>query len=83
MTFHVGQKVVCIDDGPTPFLDAVPLVKGVVYTIANIGLHADSAIGLDEVDAGASQWFANRFRPVKTTNIDVFLQMLNPVREDA
>lgn len=86
MNFHVGQKVVCIDDeaylggewhGPHP-------VKGSVYTVRAVGVRhpmvpEEPCINVEEIMRELDAPFlARRFRPVKETNIDVFTAMLNP-----
>lgn len=78
MSLQVGQKVVCVDDdnwlnsdkpGPHP-------VKGHVYTVAEQKTFKRiAAVSLDEFYPGHF-FMARRFRPVKATSIDVFLQML-------
>jgi hypothetical protein len=92
MSFHVGQKVVCVDTSPAwPHRrgNAAPISKGLVYTIREVGLTnpADPAelpcVRLCEVLHGndAPIW-AHRFRPVRTTSIEIFQQMLvNPPKE--
>lgn len=98
MSFHVGQKVVCINDrgiendlferGPT---------KGEVYTIRNIRTDKRGNVGFrlveivnqpnprrepDETGDREAGFYARRFRPVKTTSIEIFKAMLvNPPRE--
>jgi hypothetical protein len=90
--FHVGQRVVCVDakkreNWALRWLSAP--TEGEVYTISAVGYFrpgcADLHIKLEElsntgygetVDVG---YRANRFRPVKTTNIDVLLKLLEPV----
>ncbi len=46
MTFHVGQKVVCVDDRPAQLGDA--LVKGAVYTVRWVGEWAWTGTKLPE-----------------------------------
>jgi hypothetical protein len=94
-TFQVGQKVVCIDDTPRTRRGWVSGTKPTlreIYTITRVApMHTDPnriALWFEEItnwwphpsniDAGYN---ANRFRPVKTTNIDVFLKLLEPTPE--
>lgn len=92
MIFRVGQEVVCIRTergGPPPFATV-----GMAYTISEVLWHDADAT----YDPGATLQFhelrfegddewvpgfkAEYFRPVKTTSIEVFRQMLvNPPRE--
>lgn len=87
MTFHVGQKVVCIDDrledGEPPSPNAV---KGGVYTITEVLDFPGHGCALNFSELyypGDRCWFpgfkAECFRPVKTTSIETFRQMLRPV----
>lgn len=103
MSFHVGQRVVCVDDdfGPHsshPKLSGVHWPqRGAVYTIRAMDFIAAS------YGEGTVLWFheitnpvvkfrdlppmevafvAKFFRPVKTTSIEIFRQMLvTPPRE--
>jgi hypothetical protein len=91
--FHVGQRVVCVDAAPTPGPgddDLDGLQKGRVYTVRRVDRHYAWVVeisrrGLTWDPATGEGWkddapfFASRFRPVKTTNIDVFLKLLEPV----
>ena len=87
MSFHVGQKVVCIDqDNPTE--PGPHAVKGCVYTISEIiwyGADITPFPGLCfqfyELRFEGHAYYlagfeAEGFRPVKTTNIEIFRQML-------
>lgn len=93
MTFHVGQRVVCIDASRmvAHHCERLP-VQGEVYTIRDIiewpggtGLQFHEIVnspkrypeGFIECD-----FVARRFRPVKTTSISIFTQMLFPVSKD-
>ena len=99
MTFHVGQKVVFIAGACKNAIqgEEVP-VKGVVYTVRETGIAADSLrdkrqlLRLAEIvncirryNGGYTEaWFNSKsFRPVVTTDISVFTAMLAPVKEDA
>lgn len=90
MSFHPGQRVVCVDASNTgkyvPWkpLAGYPLqlVKSRVYTIREIGeFFGLPTVWLDEITRqpfrGVEPGFdPRRFRPVKTTSIEIFRQML-------
>lgn len=89
--FHVGQKVVCVDDKPRSASVKPPpmgIVEGEVYTVREVVMAPHRpAIYIEEIHnpmhpIWGVEWayMADRFRPVKTTNIDVFLSMLAPTR---
>ena len=99
MNFHVGQKVVCVNDrGDTRGFYYEPQLpkRGSVYTIREIvprGAYGYDEDGLFLVEIvnplcihlypsgpmkGELQFRVSRFRPVRTTNIDAFLKMLEP-----
>lgn len=78
MTFHVGQKVVCVEGTSGHHV----LVLGQVYTIARIGMFG-RALHVDVVECSTDirlGWRAARFRPVveRKTDISVFTAMLKP-----
>jgi hypothetical protein len=80
MTFHVGQRVVCITDDwePEPGIAPSPDVrKGHVYTVQAIVNRGYPAIILCEVSS--RNWYAQSgFRPAveRKTDIAVFQAML-------
>lgn len=90
--FHVGQKVVCIETWVRRegYGDEVGPVAGKVYTIRALldeDVWGDLGLHLEEIVNPVRNYFGGplepgfarrRFRPVKTTNIDVFLNMLAP-----
>lgn len=91
MTFHVGQKVVCVDDVPPmkPGVIYLPwdhkIARGEVYVVRWIGDDRDETCvrlqGVYRNYYGAdTPYFANRFRPVveRKTNISIFTEMLTP-----
>lgn len=84
MTFSVGQEVVCVDDENWLNTDESGKhpVKGNVYTVAEWRtFRGTPAISLDEF-ACWHFYMARRFRPVKTTSIEIFRAMLvTPPRE--
>lgn len=79
MTFHVGQKVVCVD--------AVhQLVNGGIYTISFVGSGRLGAMCDVAEIAGVFPplaFFQRRFRPIveKKTDISIFTAMLNPSKQ--
>jgi hypothetical protein len=87
MAFYVGQKVVCINAGPSRFTgEATNARKGVVYTVAWVGSwRSHPVLLLDEIDPahGHDGFDAARFRPVveRKTDIGIFTAMLNPSDE--
>jgi hypothetical protein len=93
MNFHVGQKVVCIgmDDADAEEFDL--LEERAVYTIRDIDYRAAAwhdgvpTVRLEEVTLQSVFTFLGpweegfhpgNFRPLRVTNIDVFLKMLEP-----
>jgi hypothetical protein len=97
--FHVGQKVVCVNDQAWPraygYTPKLPKC-GVIYTIRAIidcrawGYDEDGLLLAEIVNPkrihvtrfrprlSEVKFRMSRFRPVRTTNIDVFLKMLEP-----
>jgi hypothetical protein len=87
MTFHVGQKVVCVDDSlpANPWHRQHPLVKAQVYVVRELHLYPDC--NCVDIDGSGRMWQHWRFRPLieKKTDISIFTEMLTPktrVRED-
>lgn len=80
--FHVGQKVCCIDDSPGDVkrFRQYRLEKGTVYTVSAIASHKGAPlIQVAELPVPENcYWRASRFRPVRTTSIEVFTDMLVP-----
>lgn len=76
--FHVGQKVVCVDDEGYEH----QIRKGKVYCVVDVSrlpqfLRVDHWVN----DApGGNGWAARRFRPVaeRKTDISIFTEMLTP-----
>lgn len=87
MVFYSGQKVVCVDDGPSKHGDPCGLKKGEVYTVLSTGRHHDGPyVTLHEIDPVGLRYIgfrASRFRPAvdKPTNILIFKRMLKPADE--
>ena len=91
--FHIGERIACVkDDGYDPEnLAYVPNkpVKGCVYTIRGFDTNGGDELGIyleeivnpeDDFCFGRQEpsFYAWRFRPVRTTSIDVFTAMLAP-----
>lgn len=78
MAFHVGQKVVCVDDDDG---SSALIKKGRIYTISAI---VGGYLEFCERDTwsanGYKGWYAWRFRPVvePKTDISIFTAMLTP-----
>lgn len=90
MSFHVGQKVVCVDDKPfNGGLDG--LIAGNIYTIRGFGECMSGPLGIRLVEllrpkpANDMPYLARRFRPIieRKTDISIFTAMLTPNRVDA
>lgn len=85
--FRVGQMVVCVKRGPwTGQWGTNPTYRS-VYTIreTQVGPDGDLYLRFEEIRnpkcplCGIEPaYWSRRFRPVKTTNIDVFTKMLAP-----
>lgn len=94
MIFYVGQKVVCVDNGPTPgragWLADIPQT-GEVYTIeAFLEVEGEPGFILKEIkntEYWGFSYAARRFRPVveRKTDISIFTKMLDrtPSHESA
>src|SRR5918993_1355980 len=97
--FYVGQVVVCIDDedirwpGGDEIGERYP-VKGGVYTVRAVRLcEVGAGLLLHEIVNPVCEWYdggvgeigfhVDRFRPAKTTSLEVFEAMLKPVLEPA
>lgn len=87
--FSTGQLVVCIDAGPfrNPKWTKAKhcLVKGHIYRIARIyvlGPKYKSAITLRLEESPETTFRAERFRPLKKKDVDLFNSLLKPVNED-
>lgn len=83
--WYVGQKIVCIEDGAFDPVDEGVVntpdpIKGSVYTINGIDPDPFLAFRLEELPFNVL-YEADCFRPVRTTDISIFTQMLKPVPE--
>ena len=97
MTFHVGQKVVCIDAYNTVSFEFKngwiiedvwrELVEGRVYTVRWFGIEEGEAAvkvcGVERHHSGDMSFAASRFRPAVEpgTDISIFTEMLKPSDE--
>ena len=91
--FYVGQKVVCINNGPSRFgWQSRPkiLKKGAIYTVTKCWHHEVNkvpAVSLAEVEPifGYNGFDAARFAPIdkRPTDISIFKRMLTPSKQDA
>lgn len=100
MSFHVGQRVVCVDDSmgifPGCSLDLAGLCRGQIYTVRGLDTikfphfcAGWAVVLLEEIvrqpdpnGIGEVGFSRHRFRPVKTTSIEIFRQMfVTPPRE--
>jgi hypothetical protein len=88
ITFHAGQRVVCVDASPNRRCGLKLLARGKIYIIRAIdqkpgweapgwGVHLD---GIWVVHPNGYEWAINpkRFRPVvnRPTNIEIFRELL-------
>ena len=93
ISFHVGQKVVCIDGQPSSELTKggwCPRTGG-IYTVRSVFAWNDARyLRLEEYRHTGSEgpwgengWDASRFRPVakRKTSIEIFKAMLTPSKE--
>ena len=88
MAFHVGQKVVCVDDSVGQLTRQRELVKGSIYTVRSLppwsnGLYLQEIV-LPKADFGAWEgheisFFSTRFRPIveRKTDISALTAILN------
>lgn len=89
MAFYVGQKVVCVNNGPLQnqwgqVYDAPQLSQGAVYQIVEVW--PDGRLFLAETKAiyGCEGFNEKRFRPIteRKTSIGIFKAMLNPSKTE-
>lgn len=83
--FYVGQKVVCVDNGPLETgLAATSLSKGRIYTVTKCGAAPNGGAAVWVAEATARYpgygFLPHRFRPVveRKTDISIFTDMLTP-----
>jgi hypothetical protein len=80
MTFHVGQKVVCVDASlpQNPWHCQYPLVLRKIYTVHGHAQTQPSRPACMAVDGSGRVWECFRFRPIveRKTDISVFTAML-------
>lgn len=85
MSFHIGQKVVCVDDRPSSSGYPAPFKKGDVFTVALVKRMWDG-VGIDLVElprasiecGGHTLYNSKRFRPIteRKTDISIFKRIL-------
>lgn len=83
MSFHVGQKVVCVD-ASNYFRTGDPhgLVKNAIYQVSEC--HNWGAVSLAGFHQGYRHAFANsRFRPVQERSTETGMAILKKVADDA
>lgn len=77
MSFHVGQKVVCVDDSlpANRWHRAHPLIKGQVYVVHHLFV---KCIDIDGSRRGWQNW---RFRPIveKKSSTEAGMAILNKI----
>lgn len=80
MSFHVGQKVVCVDASlpANPWHRQHPLVLKQIYVIHKLEPYRDGLCF--DIDGSGRTWENRRFRPLieRKTDIGVFTALLNP-----
>lgn len=85
MTFHVGQKIVCVDDGPSKWsgMCGKSVKRGRIYTVLRMMDYHDGAgerlYLIEAAPSGCHDGFnPDRFRPIveKKTDISLFTAML-------
>lgn len=82
--FHVGQKVECVNDGPSRYslTSGSRVKKGAIYTILRIRIGGIGIEVVDLVEASPGRdcdgFDPERFRPIveRKTDISVFTKML-------
>lgn len=97
MTFHVGQKVVCVD--ATFHGHDSPLSKGAIYSVSWVGTHPRAATGPDGITRNrlvavallgvsnahdrecGSHFSACRFRPAVSQSIQLFRDIAQGVSD--
>lgn len=96
--FHVGQKVVCINDGPSSFTpnavwrDGEKIVKGIIYTVRRSHFFEGiPCLWLNEVtrsNAARTRWGDDvgygqwRFRPLIERKTDIGFAILKKICDD-
>lgn len=86
MAFHRGQEVVCVKagewlvlDGEGPPASAHVPHYGEHFLVNSIHEYSDGSTFLTLIGCSRKDlWAAEEFRPVKTTDISLFHQMLAP-----
>lgn len=88
--FHVGQQVVCVDDGPARDGYQPQITRGLIYTVTAVrGPNNLGRCGVllreappAKIRPGFSEfYFTGRFRPIRKTDISVFERLLTKAPE--
>lgn len=88
--FHIGQKVVCVNDAPPPSrTDMEPLILNKIYEIKEIVPFPSYSIYFGEIaicvkiQKYRNYWHQDRFKPLieKKTDISTFNKILNKVNK--
>lgn len=98
MSFHVGQKVVCVDATSITYHEkGSELVEGHIYTVREVGITVRNMLGLrlqeQKLTTALGYWSgrphtdafyrASRFRPVQERKTDTGMAILRKVADDA
>lgn len=85
MTFHVGQKIICVDARQNPYL-----TEGSIYTVKEVAswtfASGNRGIWVCEADQiSGAPFYCFRFRPLveRQTSIEIFTAMLKPSKVNA
>lgn len=80
MSFHVGQKVECIDASlpANPWHRAHPLVKGSIYVVTEVNAHS----GYVSIDGSLRLWEQRRFRPITERSTETGMAILRRICAD-
>jgi len=81
MTFHVGQKVVCVDGRPGVIYREKTLVAGRVYRVDAISECGRGIITHDAPTPNRLGWWMHRFRPVIEHSTETGMAILRKIAE--
>jgi hypothetical protein len=85
MTFHVGQKVVCVNDTPPTEGRELQIRKDAIYTVAACFEHWTREWGVQLCEltpTGGPGWHVWRFRPVIERKTDSGVAILKKIARD-
>ena len=89
MTFHVGQKVVCVDASNPKSPGEDPIKEGEIYTIELIENDVEGCfvdlVEMQKLPLTPGRYLARRFRSAVERKIDIsiFTAMLTPNKQKA